>query len=581
MMTRGTFTGFTDLAKVSRERWLAIQAEVIGPDLTQRRQWKGIEEIASVLTRVADGRFGGYLATARHVVAPPGDRQKVSSEGVDVWGGPVTVELDTDSDGTPVLMIQAEKGRTWLEPYTLTYLPCPMNPLNAVFSLTVAGSTEPGPGTRYTAEDLLRDPASNSEPRRWVTGGVMFVCSAIEPPLQFKEAPETTWNNFPALERWVARTIDTPPPRTTTEGLADPVTLAHIRNAFATNRERTGRMNKPLDQSDIDSIGRACYEVGLQMTVQLVREVVGSGSPSTIHPLLKSFWARARSEGLLGGAAPTSTTLPVELTALYEGVLAAARATADEDLRPARELLKSRESTLSEAEKEVAELKAAVEQQGRELRGALEQLERQVVDLKGQRDEARQALERAQHIAVGDASLISELRAELAGVRDAAHRLSEETIALNAAIAQREGVIAERDTEVGSLKAAYDGAKRDADQANVKLNESERRFDLLSEQFEARLADERAAHAQTLSRLTSELADARERAAALEHDRNARAERVIQLEAAVAEDARTRATLTADLAAAQERIQGLTVELRLTERVRDARPADGEASDHD
>jgi hypothetical protein len=496
-------------------------------------------------------------------------------------GGPVTVEMTTDSSGTPLLAIVAGTARTWLEPDTLTYLPCPTNPLNAVFSLSVAGSVEPPPGTRYTAEDLLRDPASNSEPSRWVTGGVMFVCSEIKPPLTFKAAPEPTWNNFSALERWVARTIDTPPPRTTAEGLADPVTLAHIRNAFAANRERTGRLNKPLDQSDIDAIGRACYEVGLQMTVQLVHEVVGSGSPSTIHPLLKSFWSRARSEGLFGGAAPATTALPAELITLYEAVLSAARDAAEADLRPARELLKSRESSLAEAEQAVAQREEAVALQARELRGTLEQLELQVGDLKVQRDDAQKALVSAQHIAVGDAALISELRAEVAGLRDAAHGLSEETIALNAAIAQRDGTIRELGAELVTCKADRDTYDRESREATIKYGASELRFTQVTEQLNERLNGERAAHAATVTRLSADLTEARERAQALEADRSARAERVIQLEAMVAEAAKARASLTEELIDARERNQGLTVELRLAERVRDALQAARDASADD
>ncbi|AGG89156.1 Plasmid replication region DNA-binding N-term [Rhodanobacter denitrificans] len=500
----------------ARAAWLALIDQLTNGQPGARRTWTG-DELLVALCAFGDTGQSVVALTGRlnaSASAAPRAREQVDVERF----GMVHFTPETTPAGRSVVAFPTVSGQVWLTPAALTYLPCPASPADGVFVLTVADPVTAPPGQKLPAPAYLQEADGAGQRPRWVAGGLVLAKHGSAVETGILAAPDEVWFDFPALVRWVGRTLGTPPPRTTAEGLDDPALFDTLVEALARHRATAGaaRQGAKATQGDVDAIARAAIAIGLQPTVAMLTRVLGRGSASTLHPLLKSFYSRAVSEGLLPGAeaVPVHDVPPAFLT-LLDQLRAAVRAEAEAALAPQRAALAEREAAAAAREAALAADQSALVKEREELATVEKERTRYVSHLEAQLAEAIRERQEARDIAAGHEALIHRLEAEAAAARmqqaDVAARtaaeldqLREERAALAASERAQLQTIARLESERDSLQAArQDLADRLAQagrDAAAEREAAERRLATAQAAAEARW---QASHQQTVDALDS------------------------------------------------------------------------------
>lgn len=235
-----------------------------------------------------------------------------------------------------------------------------------------------------------------------------------------------------------------------------------------------------MDQMDVDRVAWALLQQGLQPTIELLREIHGSGSPSALHPKLKVFYGKLVDD-YLTPIPPPSVPEPVRL--IWEQLVAAARESASAGLQAeeaalatARERVESEAAALAQERTEVASAQRAAE-------AAATTREAHIRYLEAELAKAQAALAQAQHIIAGDADQLADLRADLRNTRE---RVEDLTTALT----ERSSALAELQEAHGLAVSERDRLGFDLDRLTQTASDQEQR---LSQAAEARDAAERAA----------------------------------------------------------------------------------------
>lgn len=497
-----------NLAEHAAQRWQNAMALILGADLQQRREWTGREAIATVLGQLVTGMRGVQLVTPLHYVPTPADRRPETT-GVEAWASH-GVAVDVTADDQPVLRLTAPRDRTsWMAPSTLTYFPSVEGAQHGIFVLRVANPASPPVQCQRKPSDLLAEPTAPASFPRWIDGGVIFAAEGSRLRRSAALAPPSTYNDFEGLVAWALELIATPTADAGEPTGDDPTVLATLRRALAQHREHAQRQTATrLDQSDVDAIAVAAVAVGVQPTVRLVTNVANGGSPNVINPLLRSFWARASREGLLGGGlSPPVTPVPEALLALYQDLRTAARDAGEAALNPTRDALTARERELAERDEALTQRANALDAAEAVAAAAREQMAAQIQDLQTQREQDREALATAQRMAQADATALGEVRADLAASREAASKLGDEFVRLGSLVDQGK-------KREATLTAERDAARQDVADLQTKvttlgvqykhLERTERQQRAANEVLGKRWDSERAAHEATRERLTRE-----------------------------------------------------------------------------
>ncbi len=403
----------------ARAAWLALIDQLTNGQPGARRTWTG-DELLVALCAIGDTGQSVVALTGRlyaSASAAPRARVQVDVERF----GLVNFAMETTPAGDPIVAFPTANRHVWLTPAALTYLPCPASPADGVFVLTVADPVTPPPGQKLPAPAYLQEADGAGSRARWVAGGLVLANHGSAVETSVLTAPEEVWFDFAGLVRWVGRTLGTPPPRTTAEGLDDPAILGTLTEALARHRAAAGaaRHGAKATQGDVDAIARAAIAIGLQPTVVMLTRVLGRGSASTLHPLLKSFYRRAVPEGLLPGAeAPPPSSVPPAFLQLLDQLRAAAKAEVDAALAPQRAALSERERAAAarEAAHETAQAELARERS--QLTAAAEERDRALARLDAELTAARERIESLTHVERGQAQEIARLGAERDAERD-------------------------------------------------------------------------------------------------------------------------------------------------------------------
>lgn len=302
---------------------------------------------------------------------------------------------------------------------------------------------------------------------------------------------------------------------------------ARAREALKAEYARANPERTSLTDESVDAIGWQALQLGLQPTMELIRDVAGGGSPTHIHPLIKRFYGRLIDRHFIP-APPVN--VPPEVQAFWEQVLTLARREA--------ELQRHAERTALETEREafattVAEHQAQHKQKEAELAAAHAELEqereqreatereraRYVSHLEAQVAEATRERNEARDIAAGHEALIQRLEAEAAAAREgwaAQQKRTEAELArtreAHSALAATERdqlqalarIESERDALAAARKDLADRLAQLQREATAEREAAERRVAAAQAEAEARTRDQARwfeSHQQTVAEL--------------------------------------------------------------------------------
>lgn len=535
--------------------WRDAIAEVL-PESSGREMaaWKDSVEIASQLVRLAATRRGYvYGGTSR-------DPEPVRREGL------LTAAEVVASDDGDVLTLHV--GDTPLrmrkDSLRLNYIPHPADTADAGFLLT----------------GVAADEATHAWDVRPRIGDPHLVLVLGEREGLLIGAARSIHLRHPMfaaqLTRVLARGIYRPGDAERLKYEAQAKQLVKADYEQAKGPRRSGAM----DQTDVDTVAWALLQHGLQPTIELLREIHGSGSPSALHPKLKVFYGKLVDEYLTPLPPPA---VPEPVRHIWEQLVAASRETATaslqaevEALATARGRVEAQEAALALERNELANtLRAAA--------AAADSREAHIRHLETELAKVQDALTQAQHTIAGDADQLAETRTEL--------RLAREQLAAGSA-------------QLASRDAALITLQEQLASALVQQQETTRRFEALQAQSAeaASLSQKLASNLATLEQSSRQTIDAlqarltqseavlaaeqssaaahRQRADALQLDINTRNEEIGALRATQAqwqEDLKRATTIAESVPALQVQLTETRVELRLVTEERDRlRAADSE-----
>ncbi len=304
--------------------------------------------------------------------------------------------------------------------------------------------------------------------------------------------------------------------------------------------------SRGVRQGDVDKAADSILAKGQRPTVERIRQVLGTGSPNTLGPLIDN-WYRTLSARVAGmqhaagaeGRAPTAAINAFNL--LWDTALNEARTTVEGELAGQREQLAGERAALREDQRVLEATREALEEAGHATRERIRELEAQVIA-------GQQQLQRAQQTAAAVGERSAQIQQELSQ----AHRELKDQAAAHEEQRQREversaanerRLLADVDRARGEARAAQDETKR----------------------AHAQRAEQEQAAAAALKQSRQQVADLSQALAAREEEL-ARAQTVIEraggLEQSLRELAATAQARAQDLHAALESERTTTIELR-------------------
>ncbi|MEY2161689.1 DNA-binding protein [Rhodanobacter sp. FW106-PBR-LB-2-11] len=223
---------------------------------------------------------------------------------------------------------------------------------------------------------------------------------------------------------------------------------AHRRRWRATARPPAPHATAPRPPRGTSTRSPAAIAIGLQPTVAMLTRVLGRGSASTLHLLLKAFYRRAVPEGLLPGAeAAPAHDVPPAFLALLDQLRATARAEGEAAPAPQRAALAEREAAAEAREAALAADQTALVKEREEVANVEKERARYVSHLEAQLAEATRERNEARNIVAGHEALIHRLEAEAAAAREQQADLAARTAAELARARDEHGALAATERE--------------------------------------------------------------------------------------------------------------------------------------
>lgn len=259
----------------------------------------------------------------------------------------------------------------------------------------------------------------------------------------------------------------------------------------------------PLTQEDVNEIGWHALTLGVQPTVELIREVAGGGSPNTIHPLLKNFYATLLDKHFEPQVPPD---IPESAVRMWHQVLELARREADERMTADRaELQRERQrhaESIAAFGREAATREEATAARERELAAAEQALQTTIEDLR-ERLSSKEA--QAQQLGTelsATKDRLSSVNAERDKLKEA---LSAERSARSEEAALLRSKIAAQQEQIDNLSAELERTRNESGEQLSALREAllESQRDAEAARRQAEAADERAAASESARAATA------------------------------------------------------------------------------
>lgn len=215
------------------------------------------------------------------------------------------------------------------------------------------------------------------------------------------------------------------------ESQARRVMEAEARDTLRAEYAQANPDRATLTDAAVDAIAWRALQLGVQPTMELIRDVAGGGSPTHIHPLLKRFYG-----GLLDNhfiPSPPSD-VPREAQEMWDRVLDLARREAALQQHADRAALDdAREAfnaTMAAREAAHATAQAELARAREQLTAAAEERDRALARLEADLTDAREHIESLTHIERGQAQDIARLTAERDTLREQAHAATAQSATL-------------------------------------------------------------------------------------------------------------------------------------------------------
>lgn len=344
---------------------------------------------------------------------------------------------------------------------------------------------------------------------------------------------------------------------------------------------RGPRASGAMTQEDVNFVAFRALNLQLHPTMELLREVHGSGSPTSLHPKLKTFFQTLFENHL--EPAPAAN-VPPAVARLYEQMMQEARQEAQ-----AAQIRKEKALHLAQTAHEdavanlAAERAAFAEQQANataamdELRTANGKLADDITRAKKTANDYKETVQNL-YVELGDVHAARDkLEAELNATRGAASKLADEATVLNTRLEAREA-------RVASLEGQLDSARTEAAElrtaaAKADTRHVEQRNGLMKELAELTRVRDLVVHQNATAIKALDIANGR--VGALEADRDRFNQEVGRLTAALASVTRERDRLAEDIGPLREQVAGLVDELRGVVRHGRSAPVDAQPPDDD
>jgi chromosome segregation ATPase len=246
--------------------------------------------------------------------------------------------------------------------------------------------------------------------------------------------------------------------------------------------------SRGVRQGDVDKAADSILARGQRPTVERIRQVLGTGSPNTLGPLIDN-WYRSLSARVSGmqhaagaeGRAPTAAINAFNL--LWDTALAEARNACQTELASERDELSRVRVQNAEDQRVLEATRAALEQAAQAARDRIRELEEQVVagqlQLRRSQQEAAAAVERVGQLQQELAQAHRDLKAQ-AAAHDAQRQREAERTTTN-----ERRMLADVDRVRGEARAALEEARR----ANAERDDQKRAAGELREQMHSRAAE--------------------------------------------------------------------------------------------
>ncbi|MEY2161283.1 DNA-binding protein [Rhodanobacter sp. FW106-PBR-LB-2-11] len=276
---------------------------------------------------------------------------------------------------------------------------------------------------------------------------------------------------------------------------------AKARDTLKAEYARANPDRTTLTDAAVDDIAWRALQLGVQPTMELIRDVAGGGSPTHIHPLLKRFYA-----GLLDNhfiPAPPSD-VPREAQEMWERVLEIARREASLQQRAEQTALEdarqAQNAAVAAREADLAAAQAELARQREQLAAAAEERNRALTRLESDLARAREHIESLTHVERGQAQDIARLTAERDTLREQALAATTHGTALATRLEQLQ---ADRAALAETLAAERLSATRAAAAAAAETAEVTQRLAVVTADREHRKV--------AMEDLSTQLADTRQR----------------------------------------------------------------------
>lgn len=195
-------------------------------------------------------------------------------------------------------------------------------------------------------------------------------------------------------------------------------------------------------QPDVDRAADAILARGERPTIEKVRQLLGTGSPNTVTPLLDAWYKAlgARVAGLQASGsqdrAPSAVASAFKL--FWDTAMAEARSAADRELTGEREKLQGAQAELAEQQRVLQATRSALEEgmrlaqeQAAELNGVLQERTTKLAQAEAQNRQLAKSLEEAQAATAAAHASAREQLAQQTRIHEEERRLAAERAAAN------------------------------------------------------------------------------------------------------------------------------------------------------
>lgn len=263
-----------------------------------------------------------------------------------------------------------------------------------------------------------------------------------------------------------------------------------------------GRSRRGVQQSDVDQAADTILLRGERPTIEKVRQLLGTGSPNTVTPLLDSWYRRlgSRLSGTPGGPLPGA--IPTALLEAVARMWDTARAQAHEE---AQGELAGQQQDLAKMRSELEAERARAQEEAKVLAGTRASLEEAVRLAHAQAAQLRTELQERSLVLSQEQGKVAELQAALDQARAALHDAHVSARQQLAEQATQHAQEREREAQRSAANQRHhlqelDRARQESAAAHKELQATLGKLGSIEERLEEALARERALQAHAAQR---------------------------------------------------------------------------------